>query len=331
MQVYLSTVDKNFSIKYNRSMQYKEGIKSWLNNRKISDTILEKFGILYNNSITIPINNSDGNFVFNKYRRNPLINTDGPKYWYDSGSSAQLFGSEFIKNEKIVVITEGELDALVLWSHNIPAISSTGGAMTFRPEWADLLKDKQVFICYDNDKAGCEGAVRTLLFLNHAKVILLPHKAGVKDVTDYYVKGGDLRELMQGAKHYLDVEEVRKERNELRARWQTADHVFHDIWIEWWEKELVRNEEIKKPKESKKYDDAVKQAKSVDIKKVIQVNYNNKALCLWHNEKTPSMHIYEDNHFYCFSCGKHGDVIDIVMEQEKVDFKEAVEILNETY
>lgn len=29
--------------------------------------------------------------------------------------------------------------------------------------------------------------------------------------------------------------------------------------------------------------------------------------CIFHNDKTPSMKIYED-HYYCFGCGKHGDV-----------------------
>lgn len=32
------------------------------------------------------------------------------------------------------------------------------------------------------------------------------------------------------------------------------------------------------------------------------------ALCPFHNEKTASMKLYHD-HFYCFGCGEHGDVI----------------------
>lgn len=307
-------------------MQYKDGIRAWLNNRKIVDTVIEKFGILYNNTITIPVNDPEGIFVYNKYRRNPLIENDGPKYWYDKGGRAQLFGAQFIKDESIVVITEGELDALVLWSHNIPAVSSTGGAMTFNEEWAELLKDKQVFLCYDNDKAGCDGMVRTLLMVPHARVILLPDMAGVKDITDYYMKGGDLRDLMNGAKHYIDIDFVREEMKMRRGSWLPT--TFHEAWIEWWENEQIRSESIKKPKEAQKYDDDVKQAKSVLIEDVIPVGHDHKALCLWHNEDTASMHIYDDNHFYCFACAKHGDVIDIVQEKYKVDFKGAVKWLN---
>ena len=33
--------------------------------------------------------------------------------------------------------------------------------------------------------------------------------------------------------------------------------------------------------------------------------------CLFHDEKTPSMKLYPNN-YYCFGCGAHGDVIDLV-------------------
>lgn len=307
-------------------MQYKDGIKAWLNNRKISDIILNKFGIIYDQDITIPISDENGIFVFNKHRRNPLLDNEGPKYWYDKGGRALLFGSQFIKDEKLVVICEGELDALVLWSHNIPAVSSTGGAMTFLEEWVELLKDKEVIICLDNDQAGCAGAVKILVMIPHARVILLPETAGVKDITDYYIKGGDLRNLMESAKHYVNYEEVIKERNERNGKWNPI--IFHDIWIKWWEDEQIRNEPVKKPKEAKKHDDEILRAKEIPIKNIIKVNREHKALCLWHFEKTPSFHVYDDNHAFCFSCGKRADVLDVVMEKEKLDFKDAVKWLN---
>ena len=34
--------------------------------------------------------------------------------------------------------------------------------------------------------------------------------------------------------------------------------------------------------------------------------------CPWHQDKTPSMVYYDgQNHFHCFSCGKHGDAADL--------------------
>jgi DNA primase len=51
-----------------------------------------------------------------------------------------------------------------------------------------------------------------------------------------------------------------------------------------------------------------------------------KALCPFHEEKTPSFHINPEFGFYhCFGCNAHGDVIKFVQEFEKVDFRLAVE------
>ena len=35
--------------------------------------------------------------------------------------------------------------------------------------------------------------------------------------------------------------------------------------------------------------------------------------CPFHEDHTPSMKLYED-HFYCFGCGRHGDLVDLLSE-----------------
>ncbi len=52
-------------------------------------------------------------------------------------------------------------------------------------------------------------------------------------------------------------------------------------------------------------------------------------LCPFHNEKSPSFHVYDDGepHYHCFGCGAHGDVITFVMTSEGLDFRNAVEKL----
>lgn len=51
-------------------------------------------------------------------------------------------------------------------------------------------------------------------------------------------------------------------------------------------------------------------------------------LCPFHQERDPSFTVWPgDGGWYCFGCGKGGDVIDFVMKIENVDFKEACEIL----
>ena len=41
----------------------------------------------------------------------------------------------------------------------------------------------------------------------------------------------------------------------------------------------------------------------------VSVNRQGKALCPFHNDRHPSLYVADD-HYYCFACGEHGDVID---------------------
>lgn len=53
--------------------------------------------------------------------------------------------------------------------------------------------------------------------------------------------------------------------------------------------------------------------------------------CIFHKEKTASMKIYsESNSFYCFGCQKSGDVFDIVMQLNGVNFNDAFAMLGGT-
>lgn len=55
----------------------------------------------------------------------------------------------------------------------------------------------------------------------------------------------------------------------------------------------------------------------------LPVQRNGMALCPFHNDTHPSMKLYDD-HFYCFACGAHGDVIDLTAKLLGLNFKEAV-------
>ena len=63
--------------------------------------------------------------------------------------------------------------------------------------------------------------------------------------------------------------------------------------------------------------------------RIIKSGSNYKALCPFHNEKTPSFSInnQEKNSFKCFGCGVSGDIFSYVMEKYKIDFKESLKIL----
>ncbi|MFQ8600966.1 MAG: CHC2 zinc finger domain-containing protein [Oscillospiraceae bacterium] len=72
-----------------------------------------------------------------------------------------------------------------------------------------------------------------------------------------------------------------------------------------------------------------------DIESVVSSYVNLKragrnlvGLCPFHNEKSPSMVVYNDTQsFYCFGCGAGGDVITFIKKIENLDYIEAVRLL----
>ncbi|MDE2391646.1 MAG: DNA primase, partial [Rhodospirillales bacterium] len=60
--------------------------------------------------------------------------------------------------------------------------------------------------------------------------------------------------------------------------------------------------------------------------KLTRSGRERKGCCPFHGEKTPSFYVYDD-HYHCFGCGEHGDVITFVMKSTGAAFMEAVEDL----
>lgn len=55
----------------------------------------------------------------------------------------------------------------------------------------------------------------------------------------------------------------------------------------------------------------------------------NWAICPFHNDTNPSLCCYEDGKgFYCFSCGVGGDAITLVKELHHLEFRDAVNFIN---
>lgn len=53
----------------------------------------------------------------------------------------------------------------------------------------------------------------------------------------------------------------------------------------------------------------------------------DKVICPFHQERTPSMHVWED-HFFCFGCGASGDVFDWLMRTEGLTRPQAAKRLD---
>ncbi len=98
-------------------------------------------------------------------------------------------------------LCEGELDCLVLLQLGYSAVTSTGGAGSWKPEWSQHFLGKRVRIVYDVDASGLEGgrkvAEHLMTVAKEVKMIMLPCKAPNKDVTDFVIKEGRADELVQ--------------------------------------------------------------------------------------------------------------------------------------
>lgn len=55
------------------------------------------------------------------------------------------------------------------------------------------------------------------------------------------------------------------------------------------------------------------------------------ACCPFHAEKSPSFHIYPDNHYYCYGCKEAGDAISFVRKTREMSFIESLKFLAAKY
>lgn len=95
------------------------------------------------------------------------------------------------------------------------------------------------------------------------------------------------------------------------------------------EKELRRVERfLYEPKEGQITDADIARAREYPIESIIEVKRRDGFVpCIFHDEKTPSMKVFKDNHFHCYGCGEWGDAIDLTMKLDGLGFIDAVKKL----
>ena len=62
----------------------------------------------------------------------------------------------------------------------------------------------------------------------------------------------------------------------------------------------------------------------------LTVGWNGMTLCPFHDDHHPSLRLYDD-HFYCFACAAHGDVIDLTAKLLGISVPEAIRRLEEDF
>lgn len=125
--------------------------------------------------------------------------------WKVGYGKARLWPVESLSHDKYVILCEGEMDRLILEERGLNAVTSTGGAKTWKSEWSKNFVGLKVYIIYDNDLAGEEGARKAAAsisqFAEETRIVRLDLTGDGEDITDYFVNYGygvnDLKELIK--------------------------------------------------------------------------------------------------------------------------------------
>jgi ABC-type dipeptide/oligopeptide/nickel transport system ATPase component len=189
-------------------------IREYINSRGVSEDTINKYRLGYGNFygknwITIPMQKfNEEEYSFLLLRKCPFTNLDKDKQksFPPNKGEITLLG-EYASHEEDLVICEGIFDVFSVLSKGIKAVTSTGGAMSFKDSWVDerLLKSKNIFVAYDNDKAGIDGSEKALKTIYEAgyrnlyRVTIPDLDNGQKvDANDYLVKYNQpVEDLMQ--------------------------------------------------------------------------------------------------------------------------------------
>jgi len=188
-------------------------MEEYLKQHGVSTETAKKFNLSaikspkYGEQLAIPVYDELGVEQFKKYR-NLEANKENnlPKYVFDPGSKETTFNIVVAKTQPSFVIFEGEIDTIKATEDGVPAISGTNGAKSIPEDWKELLKGKDIYLCYDNDPTG-EIATRSLLKkFPHLKVVNLPKE--FKDYSEYRLKHSkaDFAQLLRTAQIKSDWE-----------------------------------------------------------------------------------------------------------------------------
>ena len=219
--------------------------REWLNDRGLNDETLRAWrlgfctkggkhhGLYVDRGVTIPWLTGPDLWKVN-------VRTDQtrgkPKYRAIRGSrsATALYGVDKLTGKPDVVVTEGELDALLVWQEagdlvDVLTLGSAKGRLADR--WlAALLPVKRFYIATDNDDEGRDAAHHWLTMTGERGKRMAPPD-GAKDVTEYHQGGGHVRGWVVG--HLLSRAWNEVAPGELYAKDETYGRRFHDLLAEY--------------------------------------------------------------------------------------------------
>jgi DNA primase len=264
--------------------------------------------------ITIPIPRKDGSIAFFKLARDPEDVPAAPKMLTSPGATAELYGWDTLRrNPERVVIAEGEFDRLVLEGHGFPAVTSTAGALTFLPEWAEeIAKIPEIYVSFDRDEAGREGALKIARLLPQARIVELPEEVGDHgDVSDFLVR---LKRKPE------DFEALLRKATPVPAPHKESEPP-------------PSTSPLSLPESLRERVAQAKEAVAIDRVVGLHVPLRPSGAkrighCPFHEDRTPSFVCFpKTKTFHCFGCGAHGDALAFLSRYLNLSFLESLETL----
>lgn len=183
-------------------------LNAFMAKRGLSRETIHEYELGYQSSrkrFTIPIRNRQGELVNVRYygltSKAKMINHTGH-------GEARLVGLDALEQDEIL-LCEGEMDWLTGRDKKFNSMTWTSGVGSWQDRWSSLFEGKTVFLCFDDDDAGRQGARKVALQLTRAGAkchIIQLSIANIKggDLTDYFHalgnSAGDFRDMMEDAR-----------------------------------------------------------------------------------------------------------------------------------
>jgi hypothetical protein len=170
--------------------------RKMVEDRGLNDKTLKRFLIGWDGQrYTIPIFGEDGELVnIRRYKPNAREAKNKMISYAAGHGSARLDGYDTLKENDRILLCEGELDRRCGIQHGLPAVSHTGGAATFKMEWAKHFTGKDVYVAYDDDANGDKGANKVASVLKETANSVWRVKLNTDmkggDVTNFFVDLG---------------------------------------------------------------------------------------------------------------------------------------------
>lgn len=192
--------------RFKRNLHERAGarMRSLIDKRGLTPDTIKRYDIGWDGSrYTIPVRDRSGELV--NIRRYQMGATRYKVVSFSRGvGNTALYGIDALDHDE-VLICEGEMDTLIARQYGFNSLTATTGAGKWVDEWTPMFVGKRVYIAYDNDRAGIDGArklANKLVAGGVEKVhVVKLEVADKQDLTDYFVEQGfsaaNLRALME--------------------------------------------------------------------------------------------------------------------------------------